>query len=319
MKLVLASKNAHKLVEMKDILSQLGVEVVLESEAGVDVDVEETGATFEENAYLKAHAVMEASGLPAIADDSGLCVDTLNGAPGVYSARYSEDMPDLPGATKDERNTMKLLAALSSVRLWNRSARFRSVVAVCTPEGETLIAPGTWEGSVACSPHGKNGFGYDPLFLVEDAQGSFIGEVRAAYCDALSAVAEACFAKTVFQSGYSQSVIEYARNTYGDELEFLWEKSPKNAILRRKDNRKWYAALLTISKSKLGAFPDEEIEVLDLRAAPEAIPDMVDGKRVFAGYHMNKKHWITIPLDGTLPAEEICAMLDTSYALAKGK
>ena len=157
------------------------------------------------------------------------------------------------------------------------------------------------------------------LFLVEDAQGSFIGEVRAAYCDALSAVAEACFAKTVFQSGYSQSVIEYARNTYGDELEFLWEKSPKNAILRRKDNRKWYAALLTISKSKLGAFPDEEIEVLDLLAAPEAIPDMVDGKRVFAGYHMNKKHWITLPLDGTLPAEEICAMLDTSYALAKGK
>lgn len=157
------------------------------------------------------------------------------------------------------------------------------------------------------------------LFLVEDAQGSFIGEVRAAYCDALSAVAEACFAKTVFQSGYSQSVIEYARNTYGDELEFLWEKFPKNAILRRKDNRKWYAALLTISRSKLGAFPDEEIEVLDLRAAPEAIPDMVDGKRVFAGYHMNKKHWITLPLDGTLPAEEICAMLDTSYALAKGK
>lgn len=157
------------------------------------------------------------------------------------------------------------------------------------------------------------------LFLVEDAQGSFIGEVRAAYCDALSDIAETCFAKTVFQSGYSQSVIEYARNTYGDELEFLWEKSPKNAILRRRDNRKWYAALLTISKSKLGAFPDEEIEVLDLRAAPEAIPDMVDGKRVFAGYHMNKKHWITLPLDGTLPAEEICAMLDTSYALAKGK
>lgn len=92
-------------------------------------------------------------------------MDALNGAPGVYSARYSEDMPDLPGATKDERNTMKLLAALSSVRLWNRSARFRSVVAVCTPEGETLIAPGTWEGSVACSPRGKNGFGYDPVFL----------------------------------------------------------------------------------------------------------------------------------------------------------
>ena len=83
MKMVLASKNAHKLTEMKDILSRLGVDVVLESEAGVDVDVEETGATFEENARLKAHAVMQASGLPAIADDSGLCVDALNGAPGV--------------------------------------------------------------------------------------------------------------------------------------------------------------------------------------------------------------------------------------------
>ena len=157
------------------------------------------------------------------------------------------------------------------------------------------------------------------LFLVEDAQGSFIGEVRAAYCNALSDIAEACFAETVFQSGNSKSVLKHAFDTYGDEPEFLWEKFPKNAILRRKDNRKWYAALLTISKSKLGAFPDEEIEVLDLRAAPEAIPDMVDGKRVFAGYHMNKKHWITLPLDGTLPAEEICAMLDTSYALAKGK
>ena len=94
MKLVLASKNAHKLVEMRDILSQLGVEVVLESDVGVDVDVEETGTTFEENAFLKAHAVMEASGLPAIADDSGLCVDALGGAPGVYSARYGG--PELP-------------------------------------------------------------------------------------------------------------------------------------------------------------------------------------------------------------------------------
>ena len=88
MKLVLASKNTHKLTEMRDILSQLGVEVVLESDVGVDVDVEETGETFEENAFLKARAVMEAGGLPAIADDSGLCVDAMNGGPGVYSARF---------------------------------------------------------------------------------------------------------------------------------------------------------------------------------------------------------------------------------------
>ena len=88
MKLVLASKNKKKLAEMNDILSHLGVEVCSEAEAGVDVEVEETGTTFEENSLLKARAVMEASGLPAIADDSGLCVDALNGAPGVYSARY---------------------------------------------------------------------------------------------------------------------------------------------------------------------------------------------------------------------------------------
>ena len=173
MKFVLATHNPNKIREMGAILSQFSVEVVSPRDLGITVDVEETGVTFAENAMLKAKAICELAKLPAIADDSGLCVDALNGAPGVYSARYSEDMPDLPGATKDERNTMKLLAALSSVRLWNRSARFRSVVAVCTPEGETLIAPGTWEGSVACSPRGKNGFGYDPVFFVPDKRKTF--------------------------------------------------------------------------------------------------------------------------------------------------
>lgn len=162
--IVLATRNQGKVRELAEPLRAFGLRVV-----GLDAfpdlpEVEETGTTFEENALLKAREVSKRTGLVAIADDSGLEVDALNGAPGVYSARYSEDMPDLPGATKDERNTMKLLAALSSVRLWNRSARFRTVVAVCTPEGETLIAPGIWEGSVACSPRGKNGFGYDPVF-----------------------------------------------------------------------------------------------------------------------------------------------------------
>ena len=152
--IVLATLNQGKVRELAEPLRAFGLRVV-----GLDAfpdlpEVEETGTTFEENALLKAREVSKRTGLVAIADDSGLEVDALNGAPGVYSARYSEDMPDLPGATKDERNTMKLLAALSSVRLWNRSARFR-----------TLVAPGTWEGSVACSPRGKNGFGYDPVFL----------------------------------------------------------------------------------------------------------------------------------------------------------
>lgn len=162
---VLATRNKGKVREMEEPLRAFGLRVV-----GLDAfpdlpEVEETGATFEENALLKARDVARRTGLVAIADDSGLEVDALDGAPGVHSARYSDDMPDLPGESKDERNVMKLLACLSSVRLWQRSARFRTVIAACTPEGDTLVAPGAWEGSIACSPRGKNGFGYDPVFL----------------------------------------------------------------------------------------------------------------------------------------------------------
>ena len=161
----LATRNKGKVREMEEPLRAFGLRVV-----GLDAfpdlpEVEETGATFEENALLKARDVARRTGLLAIADDSGLEVDALDGAPGVRSARYSHDMPDLPGESKDERNVMKLLAVLSSARLWQRSARFRTVIAACTPEGDTLVAPGTWEGSIACSPRGKNGFGYDPVFL----------------------------------------------------------------------------------------------------------------------------------------------------------
>ena len=158
MKLVLASKNAHKLVEMKDILSQLGVEVVLESEAGVDVDVEETGATFEENAYLKAHAVMEASGLPAIADDSGLCVDALNGAPGVYSARYG-------GPELDDAGRYKLLLENMRGQL-DRRCKFVSAICCCFPNGDRVEARGECAGTLAYAPKGEDGFGYDPVFFV---------------------------------------------------------------------------------------------------------------------------------------------------------
>lgn len=162
---VLATRNKGKVREMEEPLRAFGLRVV-----GLDAfpdlpEVEETGATFEENALLKARDVARRTGLLAIADDSGLEVDALDGAPGVHSARYSDDMPNLPGESKDERNIMKLLAALSSARLWQRSARFRTVIAACTPEGDTLVAPGAWEGSIACSPRGKNGFGYDPVFL----------------------------------------------------------------------------------------------------------------------------------------------------------
>lgn len=165
MKLVLASKNAHKLVEMRDILSQLGVEVVLESEVGVDVDVEETGATFEENAYLKAHAVMEASGLPAIADDSGLCVDALNGAPGVYSARYG-------GPGLDDTGRYKLLLENMRGQL-DRRCRFVSAICCCFPNGDKVEARGECAGTLAYAPKGADGFGYDPVFFVPGLKKTF--------------------------------------------------------------------------------------------------------------------------------------------------
>ena len=158
MKLVLASKNAHKLVEMRDILSQLGVEVVLESEVGVDVDVEETGATFEENAFLKARAVMEASGLPAIADDSGLCVDALNGAPGVYSARYG-------GPGLDDVGRYRLLLENMRGQL-DRRCRFVSAICCCFPNGDRVEARGECPGILAQGPSGDGGFGYDPIFYL---------------------------------------------------------------------------------------------------------------------------------------------------------
>ena len=141
MKVVLASKNAHKLQELQDILSAQGVEVILESAAGVDVEVKETGTTFEENSLLKARAVMEASGLPAIADDSGLMVDALNGAPGVYSARYG-------GPGLDDAGRYRLL--LENMRgVLDRKCRFVSAITLCMPSGDIVTArgecPGTFE------------------------------------------------------------------------------------------------------------------------------------------------------------------------------
>ena len=120
----------------------------------------------------------------------------------------------------------------------------------------------------------------------------------------------------MFKSEQAKSVITYVRNTYGDELEYLWKKFPDNAVVRRKDNQKWYAALLTVSRRKLGIDSDEMIEILDLRMKPEDIETIVDNKKYFPGYHMNKKHWITICLDGTLLIEEICSKIDDSYKLA---
>lgn len=165
MKAVLASKNPHKLEEMRTILSALGVEVVMESDVGVDVDVEETGATFEENALLKAKAVMEASGLPSIADDSGLMVEALNGAPGVYSARYG-------GEGLDDTGRYRLLLENLRGQL-NRRAKFVSVVTLALPDGDVISARGECPGTIAYAPQGENGFGYDPVFFLPEEKKTF--------------------------------------------------------------------------------------------------------------------------------------------------
>ena len=165
MKLVLASKNQKKLVEMNDILSHLGIEVCSEAEAGVDLEVEETGTTFEENSLLKARAVMEASGLPAIADDSGLCVDALNGAPGVFSARYG-------GEGLDDAGRYRLLLS-NMPRGQARTARFVSAIACCFPNGDVLTARGECPGTIAYAPMGEGGFGYDPVFFAPELKKTF--------------------------------------------------------------------------------------------------------------------------------------------------
>lgn len=165
MKAVLASKNQHKLVEMRDILSAQGVEVVLESDMGVDIDVEETGTTFEENSLLKARAVMERTGLPAIADDSGLAVDALNGAPGVWSARYG-------GPELDDAGRYRLLLENMRGQL-DRKCRFVSVITLCMPNGDVISARGECPGTLAYAPQGEGGFGYDPIFFVPEQKKTF--------------------------------------------------------------------------------------------------------------------------------------------------
>ena len=165
MKLVLASKNEKKLKEMNEILSGMEVEVCLQADVGIDVDVEETGTTFEENSLLKAKAVMEASGLPAIADDSGLCVDALNGAPGVYSARYG-------GEGLDDAGRYRLLLA-SMPAGQPRTAKFVSVITCCFPDGGVLTARGECPGTIAFAPMGEGGFGYDPVFFLPKLKKTF--------------------------------------------------------------------------------------------------------------------------------------------------
>ena len=178
MKIIIATHNKHKLQEMGRILSPMGYEVVTDLDLGIELsDVEENGETFLDNARIKAEAGCKESGLPCIADDSGLCVDALNGAPGVYSARYSGVHGD------DDGNNRKLLAELSGVPTEKRTAHFACAICVSFPDGSEVTATGKCEGYIGYEKKGTNGFGYDPLFMVGDRS---LAQMTAEEKDAIS-------------------------------------------------------------------------------------------------------------------------------------
>lgn len=154
------------------------------------------------------------------------------------------------------------------------------------------------------------------LHLADGVSGGFVTGVKTDYENVLTDIAARCFEREVFKSTQAREIIRYVREAYGDELEFLWNKFPDNAVWRRKDTRKWYGAILTVSRGKLGQDSDEEAEIIDLRLEPEQMDATVDHKRYFPGWHMNKRNWYTMILDGSVPTDEICRRLDRSYILA---
>ncbi len=166
MKLILASGNRGKLREFREILELLGIEIISQREAGFHQDVEETGETFEANARIKAAAVLKATGLPALADDSGLCVDALGGAPGVRSARFGGGK-----SWTDEQKYMYLLEKLAGER--DRRAKFVCCISCLFPDGTAITARGECHGRILDGPEGTGGFGYDPVFCPEGYDSSF--------------------------------------------------------------------------------------------------------------------------------------------------
>ncbi len=191
---------------------------------------------------------------------------------------------------------------------------------------ETGIVDGSFRMAVTVLPDGKvktcvtdavTGDEY-VLHRVAGACGEFVGKIRDEHDHLLKKIAERCFEPEVFKSKGAKQIIRYIAETWRDEPKFLWDKFPDNAIFRRKDNAKWYAALLTVSRKKLMPdAADDPVEIVDMRIAPESMESVVDGNRYFPGWHMNKKHWITVILDGSVPWNELRLRLENSYLLAK--
>ncbi len=162
---IIATNNKHKLLELKRILNPLGINAISAGEAGVSLDeVEETGTSFAENAYLKANAAFKLTGMPSIADDSGLSIDALNGAPGVFSARYAGD-----NATDIDRID-KVLSEMKDIKDEDRGAHFTSSICCILKNGKKITVEGYCNGKIGYEPSGENGFGYDPIFICENGK-----------------------------------------------------------------------------------------------------------------------------------------------------
>lgn len=193
-RLLLATDNAGKVAEFRQLLDGCGWQIVTPADVGVSVHVEETGQTYAENARIKAVKYAKAAGLVALADDSGLEVDALNGRPGVTSRRYAG-----PNRTDKER-VQTLLGELAEVPAGRRSARFRCLIAVSDPDGRVEMAEGTVEGEVTAAPRGEDGFGYDPIFLLPE-RGLTMAELPADVKNAVSHRGEAAWkARTILES-----------------------------------------------------------------------------------------------------------------------
>ena len=157
------------------------------------------------------------------------------------------------------------------------------------------------------------------LHLVDGASGSFVGSVKAAHEKLLSEVAANCFDEQLYSDAQTLKVVAHIREKFSGEPEFLWDKFPNYAIFRRADNRKWYAVIMVVPRNKLQLSGTDEIEILNLRAEPNELYALVDGQKYFRGWHMNKRHWLTLRLDGTLTFDEIATRLEQSYRLAARK
>lgn len=157
------------------------------------------------------------------------------------------------------------------------------------------------------------------LHLLSDAEGNFVGKIREEYDNILEDIKQKCFETGIFEWDYTYRIINYCKEKYGDKEEYLWAKTPRNAIIRRKDNQKWYLALLSVNGDKLGQKTDEIIEIINLMVRADEMQDILKNKNIYPAYHMNKKHWISIILDGSVPVEDIFQRIDTSYELAHKK